>query len=143
MRKILIALALALLVPAAALGFIWEIADQASVSWDPVNATSQGAPIPASEVEYEVFLVGADEPKEARESLGRTNSTEYTITFDAEGNFLAGVRSLRVDNGTVLSKSTISWSDDAEVVAVEVFGFRFYWAPQAVTGLQKQQEVQQ
>ena len=32
-----------------------------------------------------------------------------------------------------------SWSDNATVVAFDVFGFRFFHAPKHVTGLKKQE----
>lgn len=140
MRKILFAVITAVVLPAAALAFTWNLADQSTVSWDPVNATTKGDHIPAGEVEYEVFLVRSGEPKDARASLGRTQELEFTTTFDEEGSYLAGVQAIRTDgNGTTFSESAISWSDNATVVAFDVFGFRFFHAPKHVTGLKKQE----
>jgi len=140
MRQILFAAILTVVLPAAALAFTWNLADQSTVSWDPVNATTEGDLIPAGEIEYEVFLVGSGEPKDTRESLGKTHELEFTITFDEEGSYLAGVKAIRTDgNGTTFSESAISWSDNATVVGFDVFGFRFFYAPKHVTGLKKQE----
>jgi hypothetical protein len=72
------------------------------------------------------------------EVVGETSETQKVITFSEEGSYVLGVSALRtVEDGYVL-ESSISWSNDINIVEGGVtFGVRHYIPFEKPTGLRK------
>jgi hypothetical protein len=147
MKRIVLTILLIALIGLA--GFIgnanaqdWYMPDKSTVSWDAVDAYKNGTAIPSGDVvSYEVFIRPRDtEPTENNAvKLGTTTTTDYTISFQNEGFWFAGVRAVRFDgNGTRLSESVIAWSDDSNSVKDTTFGFKFFYPPAMPGGLGRQ-----
>jgi hypothetical protein len=107
-------------------------ANQVTVAWDAVS------PIEAGDVmSYEVFrarlpLSGDRQNPAAHEKLGSTPSLQYTVTFNAEGRYIIGVRTVRNVNGTgTFTYSDINWSDDNGEGTPVPFVIEFYVRPGA------------
>ena len=94
--------------------------------------------MPTDTIEYEVFLVKYDEPKENAVSQGITGQLEFVVTIDEEGRYFVGVRVLRTPAGEteVLFSEVTAWSDVLEYCENgETFGIKFYFAPANTGGL--------
>lgn len=126
---ILICLAMAM----AAHAVTWTVANQSTISWNAVTKTSQGNDFQEGDtVKYKVYVVDESAVKSSAVELGETDLLEYVITFETEGRWLAGVKSIRTPaaSPTDIQESGITWSDVTDVVAVPVpFGFIFFEAP--------------
>lgn len=115
----------------------WYNQKEVTVVWDAVNSTTDGTAIPSDEISYKLFVKDANVTNATKVEMGTTDNTQYTINF-SEGEWLIGVRAIRSnDNGTILSKSSIAWSDGPNV-ANQTFGIRFYKSPASCTGLRIQ-----
>lgn len=118
----------------------WTVANQSTIAWDAVTKTSGDKDIPAGDtLKYQVYIVGETADKATAVKVGpELDTLEYTITFTDEGRWLAGVESIRTPAASPadIQKSSISWSDSLDVVAVPVpFGFIFFETPAVVGGL--------
>jgi len=116
----------------------WKTVNQATIAWDPVTTNIDGDPIPAEHtIKYRVFLANAttDPNKENPVQLGETDQTQYLITLNVEGRYIAGVQSVRYDeNGTELAVSPdINWSDVNGAATPNPFGF-VRWIPPSSPG---------
>lgn len=126
--------------------------DEDTLAWNAVTTYTDAdgitQTIPATDrVYYEIFLVHRSLTSEQRIDeanltlMGETELTQFTIPFTAEGNWVAGVRSVREvrdDAGAVIetTRSTISWSDDSTVTASgEAIWWAFFFRPDQVIGL--------
>jgi len=122
-----------------ALAFNWVTANQVTMAWDAVTSvqTTNGTqPLPEGDyIEYELFLSTQTDHSDAW-SVGTTTDTQFTFTFEQEGEFYGGGKAIRYDStGTKLSESIIAWSDQEEYVATDTFGFKYYYIPLPLTGL--------
>ena len=140
MKKIifLTVLLFAFSIPCFAQEVSWNMADQATISWDAVTKNESGADIPeGSEITYEVYLIKEGESRDGLAPEDTVSVLQYTFTFTEEGRYLAGLRTIRtiVENGTIIKSTTISWSDNPLVVQSGPFGFVYYEAPASTTGL--------
>lgn len=139
MKKILLLTTLCILLAAPAFGqvtmWINVLDGTPTLHWDAVTTTIDNTTIPATEVvKYEVFLANAitdpGKTNPARITTNPITTLEMSINLGStEGKFLPGVRSVRTLNGEVLSYSTISWSDNVEVVDGDPFGLMLYISP--------------
>lgn len=123
-----------------ALAQTWHNQAQVTVAWDAVTTYQNGTAISSDEVvAYQLFAEDVDSSA-GRFMVGETRDTQYTISFESEGSYLLGVRAVRKDgNGTVLSRSSIVWSDNAtEVANGETFGVRYYEQPASCSGFRMQ-----
>lgn len=129
---------------AAAQAFEWFTANQYTIAWDVVTLKSDGTEIPATDtVEYVAYLANAvtDPDKSNPVEVYAGAETQTLITLSAEGQYLAGVKSVRkIEDGTVVSESVINWSDDPGATGGNPFGIRFYLSPATVTGIGKPAE---
>jgi len=119
----------------------WQIANQITIAWDPVT-TTDGGPIPVNDViEYEIYWVKEGLPKDSVDLLAPLDvatDPQFTFTFIDEGNYILGVRTVRIPEGAPNTRlnSTVSWTDDpAACLNGETFGVIFYQIPKAVIGL--------
>ena len=120
----------------------WNIANQATMAWDPVTIMGGASPIPPGDlIEYEVYWVKAGLPKDAVDLLapiGTISETQFTYTFTEESDYILGVRAIRIpqDNPGLRLPSGVSWSDNYEAVFEEkTFGVRYYMLPSNVIEL--------
>lgn len=132
-KLILIALALFLtgLLPSLSFSQTWHSTNQVTVAWDTVTLPDgiSGA------VAYDVYTVRSTAAKSTAVKIARATSTQITIGFSAEGRYFVGVKSVRIDAGTDVSESTISWSDDPLVTATGPFGVVYIVSPRAPAGI--------
>ena len=117
----------ALLAGAAVFGQTMHPADQKTIAWDEAeNATS-----------YRVLVRPAPDGEAVQ--VGETEQLFFAVTMPSEGSWFVGVQSVRVENDQVVGESTISWSNDPEVVAGgETFGIIYFAPPATVGGLRVQ-----
>jgi hypothetical protein len=139
-KSILLAILILLSFTISAHAVEWTVANQSTIAWDAVTQTVEGKNFPAGDiVKYQIYIVGETADKgTAVKSGGEITALEYTITFDTEGRWLAGVQSIRIPEAspTDIQKSVISWSDSLDVVLVPVpFGFIFFETPAQVGGI--------
>lgn len=141
MKKNLLFVAVLLLtlsIPNIVFSHEWITTYQATVSWEPVTEFTNGQPIPVDDtIEYVIYLVEEDsETREGFCDLWFTAETEYTISFEKEGRFFVGLKTLRKDfDGVLLSESVVGWSDDPLIVKDgETFGIRYFYTPLAPCG---------
>ncbi|RKY08634.1 MAG: hypothetical protein DRP56_03785 [Planctomycetota bacterium] len=138
----IMALLVLLLLP----GFIfaqddWHTANQATVGWDAVTTLENGDPVPPNDtVTYKVYLRDyntGDETLLTTDGNG-ISETQYTITFDNEGLYIAGVSAVRLPEGeTDPLESTICWSDMPDCVdsGGGTFGIKFFHVVSTPHGL--------
>jgi hypothetical protein len=55
--------------------------------------------------------------------------------MNVEGRYFLGVKAVRTVDGSVVSESAISWSDDAAATNSNPFGVQFYKVPNPPGGL--------
>lgn len=138
---ILLISAVFLTMGARAQAFEWFTANQYTIAWGAVTLKSDGTAIPGTDaVEYVAYLANAvtdpDKTKPAEVYAGVEVQT--VITLNVEGQYLAGVKSVRkIADGTVVSESVIVWSDNPGATNNNPFGVRFYLSPATVTGIGK------
>ena len=104
-------------------------ANQITIEWDPV------APIdPADVIAYQVFLspypfVGdRQDVNTPWEEIEVTLAVQSTLTFTTEGEYVAGVRTIRsVEGGPTIKYSDMIWSDIDGVP--NPFVLRYYESP--------------
>lgn len=138
-KKLSIALVFALLLTGAAMGATtWTVANQSTVAWDVVTQLEDGTPIPAGDaITYRIHLKKEGAAGDGTQ-IAETEALEYTITFVAEGRWLAGIQAVRKPqaNPEDIQKSIIVWSDSADTALVPVpFGFIYYLTPKAPAGI--------
>jgi hypothetical protein len=117
----------------------WYPTNQKTVAWDAVTKLEDGTSLPAGQtVRYQIYsALSTDATKANKVNMGSATTAQFTATFTVEGKYFIGVEAERLDSaGVVLSKSAISWSDNAIVCQGGVtFGIVLYKAPQAVGGI--------
>lgn len=118
----------------------WHTANQTSVAWEPVTTLSDGSLVPATDtVEYVIYLsnVATDPDKTNPREVWQGADLTATITLNVEGQFLVGIKAVRMlADGTVVSESPRVWSDDPLVVKDgETFGVRYFLPLMAPNGL--------
>lgn len=120
----------------------WQPANQATVSWDAVTKTEDGEGIPPGDiVRYTLHIVRDGDDFTNAVEVGETDRLEYVITFEEEGRWLVGVNSYRIPSDTSADpnednlKSTITWSNSIDIIAVPVpFGVVYFALPASVAG---------
>lgn len=126
---------------AAAHAFEWFTANQYTIAWDAVTLKSDGSDLPSTDtIEYVAYLANAvsDPDKSNPVEVYTGAEVQTVITLNVEGQYLAGVKSVRkIEDGTVVSESVINWSDDPDATGGKPFGVRFYLSPALVTGIGK------
>lgn len=111
----------------------WQIANQVTVSWDPVTTNVDGQPITGT-VSYKTY--SKPETGTVETLLGTVTATQATITFQAEGRYFLGVKSVRNVDGIEIESSRIAWSNIAADCANGVtFGVQYYKAPANVINI--------
>lgn len=143
MKKMFIPIFLifSLILTVAAFGFIWYTTNQFTVAWDGVAINIEGEPIPAAEVQYEVFLANAiTDPDKLDPVLVWTGAEiQTTLTLNTEGKYWPGVRAIRVIDGEKTAESGMAWSDNSTVCKDGVtFGVRYYLPLSNPSGLRHQ-----
>ena len=143
MKKLLVVLLVLALVGMPVVSFAgWVTANQITCSWDANDTSDIDAA--TERLVYEVFLTNAvtDPGKTNPTSVGVTAETSLQITLANKGKYRAGVcavlQALAEDGVTweEVARSEVSWSDDPTVTLNgEIFGIRFYPAPQKPAGL--------
>jgi hypothetical protein len=107
MRKLcMLFVLLALFIPGLVLGAgTVNMGSQITVAWDPVTVPT------GSTVQYQMFY--RTDPGGSQTSAGNPlTSTQATVTFVSEGTYDIGVQAQRLQNGVVVSSSSVSWSND-------------------------------
>jgi len=118
----------------------WMTVNQATIAWDAVTKLSDNSSVPSDNIiEYTVYLANAltDPNKEHPITVETVNGTECTVTLTEEGRYFVGVKAIRrLADGTLVSESTIGWSDDP-AIAYEgnTFGLQYFLPPKVSTGL--------
>ena len=116
----------------------WTVANQATFGWNEVTALFDGTVIPDGDViSYNAYL-RADGDTGDGTLAGNTANAEFTITFPSEGKWIVGVQTVRAIGGdeTNVLESIVIWSDSEDTTYVpSPFGFIYYIAPNAITGL--------
>ena len=111
----------------------WTTANQITVSWDPVTTNVDGQPITGT-VSYKTYF--KPELGTIETFHGTVTATQATITFQAEGRFFLGVRSVRNIDGVEIDSSRIAWSNNAADCSSGVtFGVQYYKAPANVINI--------
>lgn len=122
---------LALVFSPAVYSMDWIAANQASVAWDAFKLSGGNE----GDISYDVYTrnVVAGSPTVL---IDNTANTGYTLTFNEEGRFLVGVRTVRVAPGETGSLvSDIVWSDSTVQEHVPIpFGIVSYTAPYGPKG---------
>jgi len=111
--------------------------DQSTIAWDAVTTFQNGTAIPAVDaVEYEIYL---STDGLTGSIIGTATLLQYIVTFATEGMFFAGVRAVRIPNGTLTRiPGPITWSNSTDTALVpQPFGWVNYFAPGPVTKLRK------
>ena len=112
MKRAILLFALLLLVGLAGYGQAtphW--ANAAVVEWDAPTALSDGSPIPAGEVVLYDVLVAPMADRASFIAQSQVSVAESPVTAPGPGDWLVGVRSVRIIDEQQLP-STILWSDD-------------------------------
>lgn len=121
--------------PGSAQAIDWTTTNQVTVSWTKVTKLIGGGAIPEGDViSYEVWIVTeAGNKKLDKVFIQSTGETHLVITFVQEGRFFTGVNAVRTKPDSSVSSSTISWSDNPEVVLSGIaFGIVYLEAPSGV-----------
>lgn len=139
MKKLLtiIALVVTLAVPVLVQAQTWHSTNQVTLAWDAVSMPvgTDGNPLPGS-VAYDVYSVVSTAEKTTAKLLKRVTTNEAVVSFDTEGKYYLGVRSVRVISPTEENASDIVWSDNPAVVSGGVtFGVAYYISLPAPGGL--------
>lgn len=117
----------------------WTVANQSTIAWIPVTKTSSGLDMPeGDQIKYEVYIVKEGADKQTAIMVGETTESEFVVTFDQEGRWLAGVKTIRSPalSPEDIKKSAITWSDVIDPAVVPVpFGFVFFETPADPGGL--------
>ncbi len=102
------------------------------ITWDSIM------PITGSTITYEVLSALLND-KTNFEIVGETALITYSVTFSSEGDWVIGVRTIRVidSNGERLL-SDINWSDVDGLATPNPFFVRWYVAPDAPENLRLQ-----
>jgi hypothetical protein len=122
--------AVLLLVVVLAFGQTPIYTNQVTVAWDEV------APLePSDVIAYEVFrspfpITGDRQDPADHESLGELTPTSMSITFAVEGDYVIGVRTVRMVSGGEIVYSDINWSDENGEFTPNPFIVKFYKAIQ-------------
>jgi hypothetical protein len=123
----------------------WHRANQATVAWDAVTLTTDGTPIPLTDVvRYRVYTKDRATGVEAQ--AADVLETQATLAFSSEGFWFVGVQAVRfvsvdglIPEGEEPMLSDIVWSSDPVACANnETFGFRHHVPPGQVRGLRPQ-----
>ena len=107
----------------------WHTANEFTVSWDAVTTNVDETAVPANEIEYELFVVNAitDPNKTNPTSVWRGPELTHVVTLNTEGQYLLGIRAIRVIDGVDQSTSVNVYSDDPAVCQDGVtFGVRYF-----------------
>lgn len=111
----------------------WTTANQVTVSWDPVTTNVDGQPITGT-VSYKTY--SKPELGTVETIQGTVTATNATITFQAEGRYFLGVKSVRNVDGVEIESSRIAWSNVAADCQNGVtFGVQFYKGPADVKNI--------
>ena len=102
------------------------------IAWDSI------VPITGSTITYEVLRALLND-KASLEIVGETALITYSVTFSSEGDWVIGVRTVRVidSNGERLL-SDINWSDVDGLATPNPFIGRWYVVPDAPENLRLQ-----
>jgi hypothetical protein len=109
----------------------WHSTNQISVTWDAVTQHTDGTPI-TGEITYDLFIGPVDQSSQQEIATG-VAATQHTITFNQEGRWLVGLRTVKTLDGEIM-RSVVGWSIDVEV-APDPFGVLFLKSPAGVKGL--------
>lgn len=127
MKRLLLALLVVLALAVTAQAQQWTTANQVTVSWDVVTVQS-------GTVSYKLYSRLASGGPEV--FISTVTALSAVVTFQAEGRYFLGVRSVRNVDGVELEASTISWSDNPAVCQGGVtFGVQYYTLPAPVGGI--------
>lgn len=135
---ILLILSVFPILPVAALD--WYTANQATAAWDAVTLKNNGAPLDANDtIEYSVYLTDSVNPlKDSTTVVWRGSETQTIITMTDEWSLFVGVRAHRIRDGTEITSSVVSWSDNPLVTNSLPWGLRFFFLPATVQNLRKE-----
>lgn len=132
---------------AASLAFaqVWHTANQATIGWDAVTTIEGGAPLPAGDtIEYVVYLSNAitDPGKDNPVEVATLTDLTQLITLNTEGRYFVGVKAVRkIQDGTEVGESEVSWSDNPQVVLNgDTFGLRYFLPPSGPVNVRPIQE---
>lgn len=127
MKRFLLSLLFVLVMTVSVNAQQWQTANSINVAWDAVTVTS-------GTVTYKLYSKTV--PGGVETFISTVSTTGATVTFQAEGRYFLGVRSVRTVNGVELEASTISWSDNPAVCQGGVtFGVQYYTLPAPVGGI--------
>lgn len=125
--------------PGSAQAIDWTTTNQVTLGWTKVSKLASGGAIPASDViSYEVWIVTeAGDKNLDKVFIESTGETQILLTFVQEGRYFTGVNAVRTKPDSSVSSSTISWSDNPEVVLSGIaFGIVYLEAPSGVFGME-------
>lgn len=132
MKKLII-LAI-LLLAAPAFSQTWYNANSATFGWDAVTKLNDGTTVPTgSIVKYQAYKKLS--PATVGEKVGgEVTTTQALVSFTVEGSYFVGAQALRYVGTTLVSTSTISYSDvPANCQDGTAFGFQYWLALMAPT----------
>jgi hypothetical protein len=133
MKKLISAFALVLLLVGISGAIEWHTANQMTVAWDANEAV-----VAPDVLKYGVYtkILPNGEPILIHEQ----DATVVTITFQAEGNYIVGVTSVRYVGGASGERleSVINWSDINGENTPDPFGARYWIIPDPPVGLRLQ-----
>lgn len=112
----------------------WYNANSATFGWDAVTKLSDGTTIPAgSTVKYQAYKKLS--PATVGEKVGgEVSTTQALVSFTTEGSYFVGAQALRYVGTTLVSTSTVSYSDvPANCQSGTAFGFQYWLALMAPT----------
>ena len=134
MKRLFFILLVLVFMSAPAMAQTWYNANQATFAWDAVTTLVGGAAIPAgSTVKYQAYRKLS--PATVGEKVGNEVSTPSAlVSFTSEGSYFVGAEALRYVGTTLVSRSTISYSDvPANCQGGAAFGFQYWLALAAPT----------
>ena len=114
----------------------WVGTNQSTIAWNAVSTNESGGGIPSGDtIKYRIYQ--KTYPNGAEETVGDTESLQFTLTFSKEGRYVVGVQTVRIPQGqTEELVSAITWSDSTDTAAVpDPFGIVYYERPSAPSGL--------
>jgi len=137
MKRLILLVLVALLIPVPSLAITWVTANQVTVAWDAVTVDEKGQTIDPAvyKVEYDCFLDNVAHSNPV--GIGRYTDAQATTTLVQEGEFIFGCKAVKVkiSDGTDVSESPIAWTDNPDVcLGNDPFGLRYFVAPQGPIG---------
>jgi hypothetical protein len=115
----------------------WKTTNQITIEWDAPTTLIDGAPIPTGAIiKYDIYLANAltdpDKANPVKLTAAPIEALQYTLTLNAEGRYLVGVKAVRMDaDGATLAQSETNWSDVNGAMTPNPFGLVHYLAPMA------------